>query len=159
MESSIVKRIWEIAEPLVADEGLEVVDIDYRREGTGMMLRLYLDRDEGGVTLDELAPVSRQLGNVIEVNDVIPGSYTLEVSSPGLNRRLRRPKHFQRFVGKRVRVRTVEHHAGRRSFLGPLRSVGEDGIEVEVEDGVRFIRFEDISQANYEYEFADPSGR
>jgi len=158
METSIARKVWELAEPLVEDEGLELVDIDYRREGRGMILRLFLDRRDGGVTLDELTPVSRQLGHLLEVHDVIPGRYTLEVSSPGINRRLRRPDHFERFVGKRVRVRTVERHEGRRSFVGPLRSVSEGGIEVEIDAGTRFIRFDDIAQANYEYEFADHSG-
>ncbi len=156
METSVARRVWEIAEPLIEGEGLEVVDIDYRREGRGMVLRLYLDREDGGVTLDDLTPISRQLGHVLEVHDVVPGRYTLEVSSPGLNRRLRRPKHFRRFVGKRVR--TVERHEGRRSFVGELRSVADAGIEVEIDNGVRFIHFDDIAQANYEYEFADQSG-
>lgn len=158
METAVVRRVWEIAEPLVEDEGLEVVDIDYRREGRGMVLRLYLDRLEGGVTLDDLTPMSRRLGHVLEVHDVVPGRYVLEVSSPGVNRRLRRPDHFQRFIGKRVRVRTVERHDGRRSFVGALRAVEEGGIEVQIDNGVCFIRFDDIAQANYEYEFAGHSG-
>lgn len=157
METAVARRVWELAEPVVEDEGLELVDIDYRREGRGMVLRLFLDRVEGGVTLDDLTPVSRQLGHLFEVHDVIPGRYTLEVSSPGLNRRLRRPDHFSRFVGKRVRVRTVERHEGRRSFVGPLRAVSDEGIEVDIDEGLRFIRFDDIAQANYEYEFADCS--
>jgi len=153
MESAIVRRVWELAEPLVANEGLEIVDIDFQREGRGMMLRFYLDRIGGGVTLDELTPMSRLLGDVVEAHDVIPGRYTLEVSSPGINRRLRRPKHFRDFLGKKVRVRTIEQSNGRRSFLGSLCTVGEDGIEVEVDEGLRFFRFEEIAQANYEHEF------
>jgi ribosome maturation factor RimP len=153
MESAVVRRVWELAEPLVANEGLEIVDIDFQREGRGMMLRFYLDRIGGGVTLDELTPMSRLLGDVVEAHDVIPGRYTLEVSSPGINRRLRRPKHFRDFLGKKVRVRTIELSNGRRSFLGSLCTVGEDGIEVEVDEGLRFFRFEEIAQANYEHEF------
>jgi ribosome maturation factor RimP len=153
MESAVVTRVWELAEPLVANEGLEIVDIDFQREGRGMMLRFYLDRVGGGVTLDELTPMSRLLGDVVEAHDVIPGRYTLEVSSPGINRRLRRPKHFRDFLGKKVRVRTIEQNSGRRSFLGSLCTVGEDGIEVEVDEGLRFFRFEEIAQANYEHEF------
>ncbi len=153
MESAIVTRVWDLVEPLVANEGLEVVDIDYQREGRGMVLRFYLDRVDGGVTLDELTPMSRLLGDVVEAHDVIPGRYTLEVSSPGINRRLRRPKHFRAFLGKKVRVRTVEPTGGRRSFLGSLSTVGDEGIEVEVDEGLRFFRFDEIAQANYEHEF------
>lgn len=153
MESAIVTRVWEIAEPLVTSEGLEIVDIDYQREGRGAVLRFYLDKVGGGVTLDELTPMSRLLGDVVEANDVIAGRYTLEVSSPGINRRLRRPHHFRDFVGKKVRVRTVEPKEGRRSFVGALRAVGDEGIDVEVDEGLRFIRFDEIAQANYEHEF------
>ncbi len=154
MEMSVLERVWHIAEPLVTHEGMEIVDIDYRRERGGTVLRFYLDR-EGGVGIDDLAPMSRRLGDLIEVHGVVPGSYTLEVSSPGINRRLRQPGHFRRFVGKRVRVRTVERQAGRRSFIGPLRAVEEEGIVVEAGDLMQFIRFEDIAQANYEHEFAE----
>jgi len=100
--------------PLVTEYGMEIVDIDYRREGRGNILRFYLDRVGGGVTIDELSAMSRRLGDVVEVHDVIPGRYVLEVSSPGLNRRLRQPDHFRRYIGKRVRVRTVERAGGRR---------------------------------------------
>lgn len=132
---------------------MEIVDIDYRREGRGLMLRFYLDRVEGGVTLDDLTPISRVLGDVVDAHDVISGRYTLEVSSPGINRRLRKPEHFREFVGKQVRVRTIEHQNGRRSFLGALSSVGDEGIELEVDEGLRYFRFDDIAQANYEHEF------
>ena len=83
-----------------------------------------------------------------------PGRYTLEVSSPGINRRLRRPDHFRRYVGKRVRVRTIERHDGRRSFVGRSAAVENEGIVVEIDEGEQFIPFDDIAQANYEHEFA-----
>ncbi len=154
MELSVIERAWQVAEPLVAHENMEIIDIEYRREGRGNVLRFYLDR-EGGVTIDDLAPMSRRLGDVLEVHDVVPGRYTLEVSSPGINRRLRRPDHFRSYVGKRVRVRTIEHHRGRRSFVGPLRSVEHEGVVVEIAEGDQFIRFDDIAQANYEHEFTE----
>ena len=153
MEMSVVERVWQIAEPLVTDEGMEIVDIDFRREGRGTILRFYLDR-EGGVSVDDLAPMSRRLGHVLDVHGVVPGRHTLEVSSPGINRRLRQPSHFRRYVGKRVRVRSVAHHGGRRSFVGSLKVVEENGIVIEAADGMQFIDFGDIAQANYEHEFA-----
>ena len=155
MDSAIVRRIWDLVEPLVDSKELEIVDIDCRREGRGLMLRFFLDRVDGGVTLDDLTPMSRVLGDVIEAHGVIPGRYTLEVSSPGINRRLRRPKHFRDYVGKQVRVRTTEGQGGRRAFLGSLRSVEDHGIELEVDEGVRFFRFDDIAQANYEHDFSE----
>lgn len=152
MERSVVKQVWEITEPLIAHEGFELVDIEYQREGHGTVLRFYLDR-AGGVSVDALAPLSRRLGDVLDVHDAVPGSYTLEVSSPGINRRLRRPDHFRRYIGQKVRVRTVTPLSGRRSFVGPLREVAADGILVGTGDDTQFIRFDDIARANYEHVF------
>lgn len=129
---------------------MEIVDIEYQREGRGVVLRFFLDR-HGGITIDEIAPMSRRLGDLLDVHDVLPGPYTLELSSPGVNRRLRRPDHFRRYVGERIRVRTVAPVEGRRSFVGPLQAVTADGIVVGVGDDTQFIRFEEIARANYEH--------
>ena len=155
MERSVVQRIWQLTEPLIAHAGMEIVDIEYQREGRWAVLRFFLDR-EGGVTVDELAPMSRRLSDVLDVHDVVPGPYTLDLSSPGINRRLRRPDHFRRYVGERVRVRTVAPVSGRRSFVGPLQAVDAEGIVVRAGDTAQFIRFEDIARANYEHRF--PNG-
>jgi ribosome maturation factor RimP len=154
MDSSVVQRVWQLAEPLVMEYGMEIVDIDYRREARGHVLRFFLDRQEGGVSIDELSTMSRRLGDLVEVHDVVPGRYLLEVSSPGLNRRLRQPAHFRRYIGKRVRVRTVERADGRRSFVGSLRAVRDDGVVVATDQGERFISFENIAQANYEHDLS-----
>lgn len=160
MDGSVVERVWRIAEPLVTECGMEIVDIDFRREERGSVLRFYLDRVGGGVTLDELTAMSRRIGSVVEVHDLVPGHYLLEVSSPGVNRRLRRPDHFRRYIGKRVRVRTVERAGGRRSFLGALRAVEDAGIVIASGEEETFIPFENIAQANYEHDFAaKPMGR
>jgi ribosome maturation factor RimP len=135
---------------------MEIVDIDYRREGRGHVLRFYLDRAEGGVTIDELSTMSRRLGDVVEVNELVPGRYTLEVSSPGINRRLRQPAHFRRYVGRKVRVRTLEFVDGRKAFVGALQVVRDDGVVLATAEGERFIAFDDIAQANYEHDFSSP---
>ncbi|MGE0519440.1 MAG: ribosome maturation factor RimP [Candidatus Binatia bacterium] len=158
METSVIERVWRIADPLVADHGMEIVDIEYRREGRGNVLRFYLDRPDGRVTIDELSTMSRRLGDVVEVHDLVPGSYTLEVSSPGINRRLRLPEHFRRYIGKRIRVRTVEPSEGRREFAGVLRAVEAHGIVVAVGETDRVVAFDNIAQANYEHDFARPQG-
>lgn len=157
MERAVVSEVWRLAEPVVMHEGMEIVDIEYRPEQRGKVLRFYVDR-EGGIGLDDLAPLSRQLSALLDVHDVVPGAYTLEMSSPGINRRLRVPAHFQRYVGKRVRVRSAEPHDGRRSFLGLLRAVESDGIVVDVDGSEpvsQFIAFDDIEQANYEHVFEE----
>lgn len=154
MNETVAERVWAIAEPLVTHEDLEIVDVEFRRETRGMVLRLYLDRrgGVGGVSLDDLTRVSRQLGDVLDVHNAIPGSYNLEVSSPGINRRLRRPDHFQRYLGKKVRVRTAGPLDGRRAFVGVLEAVNSDGIVMGTTAGSHTIRFAEIAQANYEAE-------
>jgi ribosome maturation factor RimP len=144
MNETVAERVWAIAEPLVTHEDLEIVDVEFRRETRGMVLR--------GVSLDDLTRVSRQLGDVLDVHNAIPGSYNLEVSSPGINRRLRRPDHFQRYLGKKVRVRTAGPLEGRRAFVGVLEAVNSDEIVVGTAVGSHTIRFAEIAQANYEAE-------
>ena len=150
----IVARVWAVAIRLAADEGIEIIDIEFRREGSrgGRVLRVYLDK-EGGPSLDDLTRVSRELSDLLDDQVDMDGPYTLEVSSPGVNRALKKLDHFARFVGKRVRVRTREMIDGRRSFLGLLKEVREDGIVVS-QDGTEFpIEFSLIEKANYEHDW------
>ena len=158
MSETVAERVWQVAAPLVTDEGLDLVDVEYRRESRGWILRLFVDR-EGGVSLDDLTRVSRQLGDILDANDVIPGSYTLEMSSPGINRRLRRPEHFARYIGGKVRVKLTSPQDGRRVFVGTLESVEESGVRVLEQDGSHFVAFADIAQANYEADLTGPGGQ
>ena len=148
-------RIWELAKPLAQTQGLEIIDIEFRSEGSrgGRVLRLYLDKD-GGPNMDELSQVSRELSGLLDEQDFVEGAYTLEVSSPGINRPLKLPEHFRRFLGKRVRVRTRELIQGRRSFLGPLLEVFPDKIALN-QDGARIeIPFALIEKSNYEHDWS-----
>ena len=148
-------RIWELAAPLADMQGLEIIEIELRREGSrgGRVLRLYLDKD-GGPNMDELSQVSRALSAMLDEHNVVEGAYTLEVSSPGINRPLKLPDHFRRFLGKRVRVRTRELIQGRRSFLGSLLEVSREHIALD-QDGTRFeIPFALIEKSNYEHDWS-----
>jgi len=148
-------RVWQLAAPLAEGEGMEIVDIDFRHEGSrgGRVLRLYLDK-EGGPNMDDLSRVSRQLSELLDVQDTIDGAYTLEVSSPGINRPLKKPAHFARFVGKRIRVRTRDLVDGRRSFLGILGQVVEDSV-ILTQEGKRYqIPFSMIEKSNYEHDWS-----
>jgi len=150
-----VTRVWELAAPLVKSEGMEIVDIEFRYEGSrgGKVLRLYLDK-EGGPNVDDLSRVSHQLSELLDTQDVVPGTYTLEVSSPGINRPLKRPEHFARFVGKRIRVRTRASIDGRRSFLGTLQEVLENQITLKQEGAQYQIPFAVIEKSNYEHDLS-----
>lgn len=149
-------RIWQMTEPLAASEGMEVVDIELKHEGTrgGRVLRVYLDK-KGGPVMEDLSKVSRRLSDLLDENDdIIEGAYSLEVSSPGVNRPLKRPEHFSRFVGKQVRVRTREAIDGRRAFLGKLLEVTPETIAIN-QDGVRReIPFSLIEKSNYEHDWS-----
>lgn len=149
-----VARIWELAGPVAAIEGMEIVDIELRPEGSrsGRVLRLYLDKS-GGPTMEDLSRVSRELSALLDAHDIVAGAYTLEVSSPGINRPLTRPEHFQRFVGKRIRVRTRELVQGRRSFLGPLLDVSADYIVISQDGKPCEIPFRVIEKSNYEHDW------
>ncbi len=150
-----VERVWRLAAPLAAQEGMEIIDIEFRREGgrAGRVLRLYLDK-EGGPNMDDISRVSRAVSDVLDSENAIDIAYTLEVSSPGINRPLRRPEHFARFVGKRIRVRTRDMIDGRRSFLGILSNMIEDKI-ILAQDGREFyIPFSIIEKSNYEHDWS-----
>ena len=152
-------RVWQIIEPVALDAGLELVDVEHRREGRGTVLRLLMDKP-GGVSLEELARVSREVSDVLDSHaEAVPGAYTLEVSSPGINRPLTRPAHFTAFVGKRVYVRTRVPIAGRQSFRGVLTSVGDEGIVVTSDDTQPHpIAFDAIARAQYQHEFTPGRG-
>jgi ribosome maturation factor RimP len=152
--------VWQVVEPIALEAGLELVDVEHRREGRGSVLRLLLDKPVG-VSLDELARVSREVSDALDAHaEVVPGSYTFEVSSPGINRPLTRPAHFVAFVGKRVHVRTREPIAGRHSFRGVLSSADDHGIVVTGDDAQpHAIEFDRIARAQYQHDFASGGGQ
>jgi ribosome maturation factor RimP len=151
-QTQIYKQVEEISESLVVSEGMELVDLEYRREGPRWMLRLFIDK-EGGVTVDDCARISRELGDLLDVKDLIPQAYVLEVSSPGLNRRIRKKKDFSRFAGQKVQLLLVSPKDGRRKIVGDL--VGVEGEEVVVigTEGRFSVALENIARANLIYEF------
>jgi ribosome maturation factor RimP len=146
--------VWSIAEPIALELGLELVDVELHREGRGNVLRCLIDKP-GGVSLDDLTAVSRQLSDVLDVReDAVPGAYTLEVSSPGINRPLTRPSHFPPYGGKRVHVQTRKGIGTRHSYRGILTEAGPDGITVTGDDHEpHHIAFDAITRANYQHEF------
>lgn len=133
-EAGIAERVRSLAEPILADRGLELVHLEFRREGRGWTLRLYMDR-AGGVTLEDCQRVSEELGDHLDVADIIPHSYNLEVSSPGLDRPLTRDADFLRFAGKTARITTHEVLQGQRNFRGRLAGLAEGEVLLDLADG------------------------
>lgn len=151
MEKEIVDRVRTIAGPIIADEGMELIDVEYRRESRGWVLRIYLDK-EGGVTLDDCTRISREVGRNLDVEDFIQAPYTLEVSSPGLTRPLKTEKDFMKYRNSLVRVKTLDPIQNRRQFKGRLIGISENQIEIEAEVGIFQIPLSNVSKANLEVE-------
>jgi ribosome maturation factor RimP len=140
------ERLIGVIEPMLERLGYELVDLEYgpgRPHGT---LRIFIDR-EAGVGLDDCERVSREVSARLDADDPIPGSYTLEVSSPGFDRVLRTSAHFGRFVGQRVYVELKEPRAGRRRYTGTLLAVEEGGIALEVDRERVAVAFGEIGKA------------
>ena len=151
MSKEIVDRVWAVANPILSDEGMELVDIEYRRESKGWILRLTLDK-EGGVTLDDCSRVSHEVGRSLDVEDLIQNPYTLEVSSPGLTRPLRTEKDFMKYRHRLIKVKTLDPIENRRQFKGRLLGVSEKRIEIEIDGGVFQIPLSNVGKANLEFD-------
>jgi ribosome maturation factor RimP len=148
----VMERVRTLLLPLFQAEGIELVDVEFRREGRGWVLRVYLDRP-GGVTLDDCQRVSEQVGDLLDVEDLIDYPYTLEVSSPGLDRPLKTPEDFIRFTGRLVRLTTAAPIAGQRRFRGRLEGYREGQVILAQDHGPIFlIPYEAILKARLEVE-------
>ena len=122
----------KLLEPAIERLGYELVDIELKLGGRDGMLRVYLDKADG-IDIEDCETVSHQVSAILDVEDPLSGHYTLEVSSPGLDRTLTKPAHFERFMGEDVRVKLRFPLEGRRNFKGALKSADEKQIEIEVD--------------------------
>ena len=128
------EKLGEIIAPLVGDLGLEFVGVEFSPSSGNSMLRVYIDAPERPVVIEDCERVSREISALLDVNDPIAGRYTLEVSSPGIDRPLFTPQQFARFVGSEVKINTALPVDGRRRFQGVLRAVDDERVNVD-QDG------------------------
>ena len=147
----LVEEVRQVAQPILQSEGLELVDLEYRREAQGWVLRFYIDR-EGGVTVEDCVEVSGELGALLEVRDLIANPYILEVSSPGLTRPLKKPEDFNKFRNRLVKMKTFEPIEGRRNFKGILLGLEDEKVRLKIEGQLYEIPLEGIAKANLEIE-------
>ena len=148
----VIETIKNLLEPILEEKGLELVDIEYAGGGRGSVLRIFIDKEDG-ITVEDCAGISREFGFLLDLHDIITDSYTLEVSSPGLNRALKSSQDFIRFKGKKVKIKTKENLYQRRVFIGHLIDFHDDIASVQMEGQVYNIPFYDIEKANLELEF------
>jgi len=159
----VVGRVRTIAARVAASYGLDIFDVQFRREAPGMVLRIRLDRPgsrgtaEDSVTVEECAKVSRDLSAIFDVDDVVPGQYTLEVSSPGLDRPLTRAEDYERFAGRRAKLVMREKIDGQGYFKGTLGGVEDGPVKVVVIEGeykrTHRVPLDVITRANLEVDF------
>ena len=152
MSKEIAERVRALAEPILSNEGMELAEIEYRREANGWVLRFYIDK-EGGVTLDDCSRISQEVGRTLDVEDFILTPYHLEVSSPGLNRPLRNEKDFLKYRNRLIKVKTFDPIDKRRQFKGKLLGLFENQIQMEIEGGIITIPLFNVAKANLEIEF------
>ena len=147
MSDTVIKRVREFADSLLPAMGLELFDVQFRREGHGWVLRLVVDRKEG-VTLDDCSRVSRETSDFLDVEDIIDYPYHLEVSSPGLERPLRTLEECRRHLGKKARIKLKEEVDSRRVIIGELQDVDNDEISVLSEEGdTHRLNWENVQKA------------
>jgi ribosome maturation factor RimP len=148
----ITAQVTDLIESLLFELGFELVDVDYLSEHGKWVLRIYIDK-AGGVTIDDCARISGELGDLIDIKDIVRHEYVLEVSSPGLNRPLKKEADFARVIGKKVKVRMRMSVNGRRNFSGYLKDVRDHTIYIEDEGGLITLSWPEIDKANLVYEF------
>jgi len=160
LSRDVVEHVRTVAARVAASYGLDIFDVQFRREAAGMVLRVQIDRPgaaataEDSVSVEDCAAISRELSAVLDVEDIVPTAYTLEVSSPGLDRPLRGADDFRRFAGRRAKLVMREAVDGQRFFKGRLGGVEDGRVVIETEDRRRhLVPIGIITRANLEVEF------
>jgi ribosome maturation factor RimP len=146
MTVTLRERLIALIEPVLARLGYELVELEYAAGRSQAVVRIFIDT-AAGVTVDDCERVSREAAALLDVDDPIPTAYSLEVSSPGFDRVLRTPAHFERFVGSRVFVELKVPRAGRKRYTGMLQAVSATGIELEVDKQKVEVSFDEIAKA------------
>jgi ribosome maturation factor RimP len=153
-KDDLLRTIGALGERAVSGTSIEIADIELRGSGKARLLRVYIDKP-GGVSHGDCELVSTQLGALLDEQDAMPGeSYTLEVSSPGVERALKKPRDFERVIGKRIKVVLREPLEGQKRVEGKLQAIKENAIDLEVAPGEsRRIVIEQIQKANLKFEW------
>jgi len=146
----IVDRVRALAEPIAAHAGMELVDVEFLREGGRWVLRIYLDKP-GGISLDDCQDVSRQVEKLLDVEDFIEPAYVLEVSSPGIERPLRTRDHFARFAGRAIELKTCAPIGDppRKNYKGRLLGIdADDVVSMEIDGASYRIPLDKVAKAH-----------
>ncbi len=149
--SPIVQKIEELLGPIIAEEGMELLEVFFGREYGRTILRLYIDRVGEVVGVADCSRLSHAIEDLLEVEGVIKQVYDLEVSSPGLNRPLKKKAHFERVLEKTIRVQTIEPLEGRRNYKGVLKKVADEKLEILIDGKIFIVPLNKVQKANLEH--------
>ncbi|MBI2974507.1 MAG: ribosome maturation factor RimP [Deltaproteobacteria bacterium] len=148
---SVMEKVEAVITPVISRLGYDLVDCEYAKDRGRWVLRLFIDKPDGAVSLDDCSKVSRSLEGVLDVENTVPTSYFLEVSSPGLDRPLRKAVDFEKFAGRLIRLKTLHALNNRSNYLGKLLGMKGDDIIMDV-DGVEYsIPITELAKAKLEY--------
>ena len=151
MDNDVKEKIRQLSEPIVASEGMELIHVECIKMHSRWIIRLFMDK-EGGIALDDCANISNQLGDIFDIRDVIKGAYTLEVSSPGLDRPISRDQDFVKYRNSRVNIKTSEKIEGTKNFHGILLDYIEESgkklVLIDIAGKVYRIPRQDVVKAN-----------
>lgn len=145
--SKILTNLNDKFSTIVEEMGYELVDIKYQREGNNWYLRFFID-NEVGIVMDDCSAVSRKVDKILDELDIIPNAYILEVSSPGVERPLKKAADFQRFQGEKVKIKTTEAIENSKTFVGNIISASQDSVTITIEKTEIVIPYEKIKSAN-----------
>jgi ribosome maturation factor RimP len=146
------ETLGKLADELLPSLGLELVDLELEISQHRRILRFFVDRPEGGVTVDECAHASRKLSAAMEESSPVEGAHIMEVSSPGLDRRVARPRDYKRFAGRRAKVRLKQGIEGRKNFDGVIEEAGEEGFTLVFGTERLALRYSNVARTNLVYE-------
>ena len=151
--SKLEMSILELAESIAAESGCYIYDLEYIKEGKSKVLRVYADKEETGITLDECEVINRRLGDLLDERALISENYVLEVSSPGIERRLRTKEHFDRYTGRQVDVGLYKALDGSKTISGILKGFKDETIFIETENGELSIMQGEVSSVKLHFDF------
>jgi len=142
------KHIEELVDSELAMLGFELVKVEMSFVGRRKLLRVFIDREDRAVTIDDCVAVTKALGFVLDGEDIVPGSYNLEVSSPGIERPLTKPRHFMRFIGSRTRIEYRDASGAKATVIGEIAQADENSVSLSTDGEIMRIDYSDVVKAN-----------
>lgn len=157
-KTQIEDKVMNLLSPVAKDHGFELVDVEWTTDSGRKTLRAFVDK-EGGISIDDCAFLSGYLEDVLDIEDAVPGAYLFEVSSPGLNRPLRRKEHFEKAIGEEIQLATKEKVNGRKNYKGILKGCESELIKIEIDGQDHEVPLAEVQKARIVFDFENSKRR